>query len=118
MLIVYFTFLLCNKLSLCLVIQLFFLHCCFILVKLDLLTWYQSDFYSISSKLFIISHRSLTFCEAFLCSFMANSSNLYSNVLTGVNNTIDVFHPYYLSSSDNPGMSLTTIVLDEHNYSK
>lgn len=44
----------------------------------------------------------------------------YSTAVTGSSSTtvIDVNHPYFLSSSDNPGMTLTTIVLNEHNYSQ
>lgn len=32
--------------------------------------------------------------------------------------TIDANHPYYLHPSDNPGMLLTTVVLNEHNFSQ
>lgn len=30
--------------------------------------------------------------------------------------TIDVNHPYYLHPSDNPGMTLTNVVLNEQNF--
>ncbi|XP_074352226.1 uncharacterized protein LOC141691382 [Apium graveolens] len=44
----------------------------------------------------------------------------YSSTVAGTApaTIIDVNHPFFLSSSDNPGMSLTTIVLTEQNYSQ
>lgn len=44
----------------------------------------------------------------------------YSNAVTGssYSTVIDNNHPYFLSSSDSLGMSLTTIILNEQNYSQ
>lgn len=46
----------------------------------------------------------------------------YSSVATGAISstptTFDANHPYFLHPSDNPGMSLTTVILNEHNYSQ
>lgn len=37
---------------------------------------------------------------------------------TSLSNNIDCNHPYYLHPSDNPGMQITTIVLNENNYNQ
>lgn len=43
----------------------------------------------------------------------------YSSVTIGASSTtIDSNHPYFLHPSDNPGMSLTTVILNEHNFSQ
>ena len=42
----------------------------------------------------------------------------YSSATIGSITAIDVNHPYYIHPSDNPGLILTTVLLDEHNYSQ
>lgn len=37
---------------------------------------------------------------------------------TAVSSTFDCHHPYYLHPSDNPGMQITTVVLNVHNYNQ
>lgn len=39
-----------------------------------------------------------------------------SSMASTVSTTIDINHPYYLSSSDHPGLALFTEVLTEQNY--
>lgn len=50
---------------------------------------------------------------------MANLS--YAAATTGSSSTgtvIDCNHPYFLSSSDHPGMILVTVTLSDHNYNQ
>lgn len=50
---------------------------------------------------------------------MASTIASYSDATMGSTSTssvLDVNHPYYLHPSDNPGMIVTTVILDEQNY--
>ncbi|XP_074371479.1 uncharacterized protein LOC141712440 [Apium graveolens] len=49
---------------------------------------------------------------------MSYSSAASGSKSTSSGSIIDCNHPYYLSSSDHPGMILVTITLTEHNYSQ
>ncbi|XP_074375157.1 uncharacterized protein LOC141716893 [Apium graveolens] len=52
---------------------------------------------------------------------MASIVASYSSAAMGSTSSssiIDINHPYYLHPSDNPGIILTTVILDEQNYSQ
>ncbi|XP_074374310.1 uncharacterized protein LOC141714707 [Apium graveolens] len=49
---------------------------------------------------------------------MSASPSSYTSSVTSSLVAIDVNHPYYLHPSDNPGMTLTTVTLTEHNYNQ
>lgn len=46
------------------------------------------------------------------------SASYASATIGSTSTTLDVNHPYYLHPSDNPGLIITTKILDENNYSQ
>ena len=86
------------------------------------MTWYQSFSVPLGSSIYgKFSFFVLYSLFVTLLFIMASTGASYSSAALGSNTAppiLDVNHPYYLHPSDNPGLVITTVVLDESNFSQ